>query len=138
MRTLYLLNLDNCYSVHQTRNNKKGGGIYIYIHKQLEVKVKNDIDIFNNEIKRRSVEIINSKSRNFVVTGVYRLPKGHIEAFKNYCKDLLKKKSASSKTVFMVGDLNINSFNYDNNALVKNFFNLILQSGFLPLINRVI
>ena len=136
MRTLYLLNLDNCYSVHQTRNNKKGGGIYIYIHKQLEVKVKNDIDIFNNEIKRRSVEIINSKSRNFVVTGVYRLPKGHIEAFKNYCKDLLKKKSASSKTVFMVGDLNINSFDYDNNALVKNFFNLVFQSGFLPLIQR--
>ena len=36
----------------------------------------------------------------------------------------------------MVGDLNINSFDYDNNALVKNFFNLIFQSGFLPLIQR--
>ena len=56
--------------------------------------------------------------------------------FKNYCKDFLKNKSGSSKTVFMVGDLNINSFNYDNNALVKNFFNLVFQSGFLPLIQR--
>ena len=37
----------------------------------------------------------------------------------------------------MVGDLNINSFDYDNNALVKYFFNLIFQSGFLPLIQRV-
>ena len=36
----------------------------------------------------------------------------------------------------MVGDLNINSFDYDNNALVGNFFNLIFQSGFLPLIPR--
>ena len=36
----------------------------------------------------------------------------------------------------MVGDLNINSFNYDNNALVKNFFNLVLPSGFLSLIQR--
>ena len=36
----------------------------------------------------------------------------------------------------MVGDLNIDSFNYDNNALVKNFFNLIFQSGFFPLIRR--
>ena len=71
MRTLYLLNLDNCYSVHQTRNNKKGGGIYIYIHKQLEFMLRNDIDIFNNEIERCSVQIINRKSRNFVVTGVY-------------------------------------------------------------------
>ena len=56
--------------------------------------------------------------------------------FKNYCKDFLRKKSASSKTVFMVGDLNINSFDYDNNALVKNFFNLFFHSGFLPLIQR--
>ena len=56
--------------------------------------------------------------------------------FKNYCKDFIKKKSGSSKTVFMVGDLNINSFDYDNSALVKKNFNLIFQSGFLPLIQR--
>ena len=36
----------------------------------------------------------------------------------------------------MVGDLNINSFDYDNNALVKRFLNLMFQSGFLPLIQR--
>ena len=72
-----------------------------------------------------SAEIINSKSRSFAVTGVYRPPKGDIKVIKNYCKDFLKRKSASSKTVFMVGDLNIKSFDYDNNVLVKNFFNLI-------------
>ena len=36
----------------------------------------------------------------------------------------------------MVGGLNINSFDYDNNALVKKFFNLIFQSGFLSLIQN--
>ena len=118
-----LLNLDNYYSVHQTRKNKKGRGICIYIHKHLEFNLRNDTDNFNNEIETCSVEIVNSKSKNFV--GVYRPPKG----FKNYCKVFLKRKSASSKTVFMVGDLNINSFDYDNNILVKNFFNLIFQSG---------
>ena len=46
-----LLMLDNYYPVHQTRNNKKGGSICIYIHKKLEFKLRNDIDIFNNEIK---------------------------------------------------------------------------------------
>ena len=73
-------------------------------------------------MKTCSVEIINTKSRNFVVTGVYRPPKGDIKVFKNYCKDFLKRKSGSSKTVFMVGDLNINSFDYDNSALGKCFF----------------
>ena len=131
-----LLNLNNYFSVHQTRKNKKGGGIFIYIHKHLEFKLRNDIDIFNNEIETRSVEIINSKSRNFVVTGICRPPKVDIKVFKNYCKDFLKKENASSKIFFMVGDLNINSFNYDNNELVKKFFNLIFQSEFLPVIQR--
>ena len=79
------------------------------------------------------VEILSSKSRNFIVTGVYRSPQGDKKVFENHCKDFLTKKSASSKTVFMVEDLNINSFDYDNNELVKNFFNLIFESGFLPL-----
>ena len=57
-----LLSLNNCYSVDQTRNNEKGDGICIYIHKQLEFNLRNDIDIFNNEIKTCSVEINNSKS----------------------------------------------------------------------------
>ena len=89
------LNLDNYYSVHQTRKNKKDGGICIYIHKQREFKLRNDTDIFNNEIKTCSVVIINSKSRNFIDTGVCRPPKGDINVFKNHCKDFLKKKSAS-------------------------------------------
>ena len=36
----------------------------------------------------------------------------------------------------MVRDLNINSSDYENKALVKNFFNLIFQNGFLTLIQR--
>ena len=46
-----LLSLDYYYSVHQTRDNKKGVSICIYIHKQLEFKLRNDIDIFNNKIE---------------------------------------------------------------------------------------
>ena len=131
-----LLSLNNYYSVHQTRNNQKGGGICIYIHKQLEFKLKNDIYIFNNEIETCSVEIISSKSKNFVVIDVCRLSKGDVNVFKNYCKYFLKKKSGGSKIVFVVGDLNVNSLDYGNNALVKIFLNLIFQSGFLPVIQR--
>ena len=50
-----LLSLDSSYSVHKTRKNIKGGGICIYIHKKLEFKLRNNIDIFNNEIETCSV-----------------------------------------------------------------------------------
>ena len=36
----------------------------------------------------------------------------------------------------MVGDININFFDYDKKELVKNIFNMIFQSGFLPYIQR--
>ena len=87
-----LSNFSNYYSVHQTRNNKKGGGVCIYIRKQLKFKLRNDIDIFNNKIESCSVEIINSKSRNFVGSGVHRLSKGDIKVFKTYSRDFLKKR----------------------------------------------
>ena len=108
------------------------------MHKHLEFELRNDFDdmMSNKEIEPCSAEIINSKSGNLIATVVYRPPKGDIKVFKNYCRDFLKNKSASSKTVFMVGDLNINSFDYDNNESVKKIFNLIFQSGLLPLIQR--
>ena len=35
-----------------------------------------------------------------------------------------------------MGDLNVNSLDYDNNESVKKIFNMIFQCGFLPLIQR--
>ena len=37
---------------------------------------------------------------------------------------------------FLWYELKINSFDYDNNALVKKIFNLIFPSGFLPVTQR--
>ena len=82
------------------------------------------------------MEIVNNNFKNFVITGIYRPPTGNIKFFKDYCKELLSKKKASGKNAFTVGDLNINSLDYENNEPVKNFFNLVFQNGFLPLIQR--
>ena len=58
------------------QKKQKNGGI-------LKKRLRNVIGIFKNEIETFSVEIINGKSRNFIVTGVYRQPKGDIKVFKN-------------------------------------------------------
>ena len=131
-----LLILDNSNSVHQARKNKKRGGICIYIHKSLDFKIRNDIDKFDNDLETCSVEIVNSKSKNFIITGIYTAPKSDVKELKNYCKNLLKRKNTNGKTVFILGDLNVNSFDYDNNESVKKFSNMIFQGGFLPLIQR--
>ena len=131
-----LLILENYNSVHQTRKNKKGGGICIYIHKSLDFKIRNDIDKFDDDLETCSIEIVNSKSKNFIITGIYRPPKSDVKELKNYCKNLLKRKNTNGKTAFILGNLNVNSFNYDDNESGKKIFNMIFQSGFLPLIQR--
>ena len=70
------------------------------------------------------------------MTGIYRPPKSDVKELKNYCKKLLKRNNTNGKAVFILGDLNVNSFDYDNNEYVKKFFNMIFQSGFLPLMQR--
>ena len=82
------------------------------------------------------MEIVNNNLKNFIITGIYYLPKGNIKSFKDYCKELLSKKKTSDKNVFIVGNFNINSLDYEYNEPVKNFFNLIFQNGFLPLNQR--
>ena len=42
----------------------------------------------------------------------------------------------SNKAAFLLGDFNWNALDYDTNKLFKNVFNLVLQQGFLPLIQR--
>ena len=82
------------------------------------------------------MKIANNNLKNFIITGIYRPPKENIKFFKDYCKELLSKKKTSGKNVFIVGDLNINSLDYESNEPVKNLFNLVFQNGFLPLIQR--
>ena len=80
--------------------------------------------------------LVNNNLKNLIITGIYSPPKGNIKFFKDYCKELLSKKKTSRKNVFIVGDLNINSLDYESNEPVKNFFNLVFQNDFLPLIHR--
>ena len=50
----FLLGLDGYFSVHQTIKNEY---ICIYIHKELEFKLRNDINIFNNGIKHALLKL---------------------------------------------------------------------------------
>ena len=82
------------------------------------------------------MEIVNNNLKTFIITGIYHPPKGNIKFFKDYCKELLSKKKTSGKNVFIVGDLNINSLDYESTEPVQNLFILVFQNGFLPLIQR--
>ena len=42
----------------------------------------------------------------------------------------------SNKTIYIVGDTNLNLIDYETNVKVKNDLNLLFQKNFIPVINK--
>ena len=78
----------NYVSIQQIRNHYKGGGVSVYIHKNFEFKIRNDLSINSKDIESIDVELLYEKRRNTLFNVVHRPPNGKIEPFENLLKIL--------------------------------------------------
>ena len=80
------------YNLHIiNRKNKVGGGICIFTKENLNVRLRNDINIIaNNEnIQSLFIEIVSEKTKNIVIGTIYRPPNSHFNDFENNLKTIL-------------------------------------------------
>ena len=137
LKTNSLYHLPEYTIIHQNRNSfHKGGGVCMFLHNSIIHKIRPDLSINDSDTESLSVEIINKSSKNIIVNVVYRPPGGAIKPFKKFLKDIIIKNKKTSKSLYIVGDLNLNALDYECNSKVKNFFNLIFQQGLIPVINK--
>ena len=92
------------------RQNKRGGGVCLYVDENINYKVRNDL----NEIKHPEyteslfIEIEQSKSKNIIVGVIYRPPDQDIKEFNNFADSLLSKITKNdNKLVYIMGDFNV-------------------------------
>ena len=62
-----------------------------------------------------------------------RPPKGVIEPFERFLKEILKK---TTKPFHIAGDFNVNIINHDKCSKVHGFLNLLYENGMIPSINK--
>ena len=68
------------------------------------------------------IKIINPKKTNIVIGCIYKHPGINLNEFnKFYLNNLLDKLSKENKTVFLLGDFNINPLNYDQGTSTNEF-----------------
>ena len=67
---------------------------------------------------------------------MYWLPRGNQSKFLEEIEQVVQNSKHSTKSFFLVGDLNLNSLDYASSTPVKNFFNLAFENGIFPAINR--
>ena len=124
------MNLDN-YSYEFTPTETAAGGTLLYIANHLSYKYCNDLNIYKNkELKSTFIGIVNPKKSNIIVGVIYRHPSMDLTDFNNsYLNKLLENISKEQKSIFLLGDFNVNLLNYtEHNSLALNsFMSLILQ-----------
>ena len=95
-----------------------------------------EINLNTIDIESLAVEIINKKTKNVIVHTLYRPPCGKIKPFKKYLKNTFLKNKSACKTMYLVGDFNLNVLDYKTNKKIQNFFDLMFQHGLIPVINK--
>ena len=127
------LNLVN-YSHEFCPTKSSAGGTLLYIRNHLSYKPRNDLSIYKpTELESSFIEISNPKRSNIIIGCIYRHPNMDLDEFNdNYLNTLLDKISKENKSVFLLGDFNVDLLKYDKHAPTNEFLDSLSSHMFLP------
>ena len=126
------INIPN-YSYEFCPTKANAGGTLIYIRDHLSYKTRNDLKIYKSfELESTFIEISNTKKTNIIIGCIYKHPSMNINEFNDYLNELLDKLSKENKTIFLLGDFNINLLNYDIHPPTNEFLDSLSSRYFLP------
>ena len=87
-------------------------------------------------IKTTFIETAKQKKGNIIVRVIYRHPSMDLTDFNcNYLNKLLENISKEQKSIFLLGDFNVNLLNYNEHNQTNDFLDSLASSNsFIPLI----
>ena len=125
------LNLNN-YSFEFTPTETSVGGTLLYITNQLSYKCCNDLNIYKkNELESTFIKIVNPRKLNIIVGVIYRHPSMDLADFNcKYLNKLLENVSKEQKSIFLLGDFNVNLLNYNEHNQTTEFLDSLASNSF--------
>ena len=119
------------------RTEKRGGGVGIYVSKQLEYKIRNDLtENIEDIIETKFVEVVNNNGKNLIIGVIYRPPNISFAAFENTMNKILEKIDRENKLCYLMGDFNIDLFKSESCDYTSRFIEQFFTSSFFPLITK--
>ena len=108
------LNLNNYYFEFTPTETSACGGL-LYIANHLSYKCRNDLNIYKkNELESTFIEIGNPRKSDIIVGAIYRHPSMDLTDFNcNYLNKVLENIYKEQKSIFLLGDFNVNLLNYN-------------------------
>ena len=116
--------------------NKKGGGVALYFPSHFECRVLSDLTIMSDCLETVFVEVVIPEKRNLIIGVVYRPPQGNVDTFVNEIQTILSNSVMENKSVYFMGDFNVNLLEFDKYAHVNEFLDLLASFSYLPVITK--
>ena len=111
--------------LHQTRKNRRGGGLCIFLLESLSYKVRDDLIVISSAMECLCVEVCNKNPKSIVLNLTYQPPNGDPNELENDFKDIVSKREITSTELVLVGDFNINVLDFNESKMVQSFVNLM-------------
>ena len=121
-------NLDG-YTLHSQPYRSAAGGVAIYTRHTFNAFKRTDLSTTDDEIETIWVEIVNTKAKNILCCCAYRHPSFSPVRLKKHLELTLSQLTSENKSIFIMGDFNINLLNCESHP-ESNDFLLMLNSFF--------
>lgn len=117
----------------QNRSNKRGGGVALFVMTAFKCKVIGDMTIvIDNVMECITIEIEVERSKNILISCIYRTPGSCIDQFNEKISELYEKHN--DKTILVCGDFNIDLLKSNDHMKTEEFVNIMFSLSLHPLI----
>ena len=116
-----------------TPESNNFGGACIMIRKELEYKVRKDLQLACKNVEDIWIET-HIKDQTVIVGSVYRHPGGNIADFRTKLERSLDTIQKEAGRAFIGGDFNIDGCKVHKNSATADFYNSVLTQNYLPMI----
>ena len=132
--------IDGYHNYYGVTGSTRKGGCGLYVKESLELIPHTDLEFkiteIGQEVESCWIELINNKGVNELIAVFYRHPSKSNQLFFEKMQAVLKKVNREKKKVSICGDFNFDLLNYDNDAQVSTFLNIMLEYNFQPCITE--
>ena len=131
------INMEGYNFIQESRLNRTGGGVGLFISNDIVYKLRPDLIIFDSQIMESIfVEIIRPKQSNIIVGNIYRPPNSNLQMFIDNTNRIMAKITTEQKDSYLMGDFNIDLLKYQQHNGTNDFLDTMFSHSFLPSINR--
>ena len=126
----------NNFSFEFTPTETSAGGTLLYVANYSSYKPRLDLNTYkSNELESTFIKTLTPKKSNIIIGCIYKHPSMDLNDFNiNYLNNLLDKASKEQKSVFLLGDFDVNLLNYNDHNSTNDFLDSLASNSSVPYI----